>query len=321
MKVFITRQLPKTALQTLTDAGIEYTEWTEKRELTREELISHCLQHDALLSAGHGKLDKIFLEACHHLKVIALLSVGYDNVDIEAANQLHIPVGNTPGVLSGATADTAFLLLLATSRKAFYRHKQIEKGEWKFYEPTAGLGIELTGKTLGIFGLGSIGFEMAKRCQGAYDMKVIYHNRRPNPQAEAAFGARMVTFEELLQQSDVISVHTNLTPETKGIFNKSTFSKMKPNAIFINTGRGAIHNEADLTEAIQNKVIWGAGLDVTNPEPMQPDNPLLNMPTVCVLPHIGSSTEETRNAMARLAVQNVIAGLAGKPLPTPVKPA
>lgn len=315
MKVFITRNIPATGLQLLREAGIETTIWTDRRDLTPDELINRCKEHDALLSSGPNKIDHSFLEACKHLKVVSLLSVGYDNVDIEAAKTLGIPVGNTPGVLSGATADTAFLLMLAVSRKAFFMHKEILKGNWNFWDPTANLGIELNGKTLGILGLGKIGFELAKKCIGAYDMKVIYHNRGRNEEAEKKLGAVRVSFDELLQQSDVVSVHTALTPETTGIFDKAAFSKMKPSSIFINTARGGVHNEPDLVAALQNGMIWGAGLDVTNPEPMEPGNPLLEMPNVAILPHIGSATEETRAAMSAIAARNVIAGLKGHKLP------
>ena len=295
------------------------TEWTEKRAPSRDELIANCLEHDALLSAS-TKIDSVFLNACKHLKVIALLSVGYDNVDVAEAIKLGIPIGNTPGVLSAATADAAFLLMLATSRKAFYLHKKIAKGEWGFFEPTANLGIELHGKTLGVFGLGNIGLEMARRCKGAYGMKVIYHNRSRNEAAEQELGAVWVSFEELLAQSDVLTVHTALTPETKGTFNLTAFEKMKTNAIFINTARGGLHVETDLKIALEQGLIWGAGLDVTDPEPMDPKNPLLDFPNVSVLPHIGSATLETRNAMAQLAAQNIIAGLKGEQLPFPVNP-
>lgn len=320
MKVFITRVIPDAGLRLLQNAGISITQWTEKRDLTPTELIDACKQHDALLTSGANNIDAHFLQECKHLKVIALLSVGYDNVDVKAATSLNIPIGNTPGVLSGATADTAFLLMLAASRKAFYVHKKIQKGEWKFFDPTADLGIELNNKTLGIFGLGKIGFEMAKKCAGAYNMKVIYHNRSHNEEAEKALNAVRVSFDELLEQSDVLSVHTALTPETKGIFNTTAFNKMKSSAIFINTARGAIHNETDLTEALQAGTIWGAGLDVTNPEPMAKDNPLLDMPNVAILPHIGSATVDTRNAMAVLAAKNIIAGLAGLKLANIVNP-
>lgn len=319
MKVFVTRILPAAALDLLKAAGLEVKQWTEKRKLTQEELIAHCQDADALLSAGQ-QINKEFLLASTHLKVIALHSVGFDNTDVDTATELKIPIGNTPGVLSDATADTAFLLMLATSRNAFYMHQQILNGEWGFFEPTANLGIELQGATLGIFGLGKIGLEMAKRCIGAYQMKVIYHNRSRNEAAEQELGAIYVSFEELLKQSDVISVHTSLTPETEGKFNMDAFKQMKERAIFVNTARGSIHHEEDLTKALQEKVIWGAGLDVTHPEPMSPQNPLLTMPNVCILPHIGSATVGTRNAMARIAAENIIAGLKGERLPHLVNP-
>lgn len=319
MKVFITRVIPDSALQLLKDAGVEVVQWTEKRKLTIEELIEKCKSADALLSAGQ-QINKEFLEASSHLKVIALHSVGYDNVDLDTANRLNIPIGNTPGVLSEATADTAFLLMIAAARNAFYMHQTILDGEWGFFEPTANLGKDLAGSTLGIFGLGKIGIEMARRCAGAFNMNIIYHNRSRNEEAEQELGATYVSFDELLAQSDVISVHTALTSETEGKFNLDAFSKMKSNAIFVNTARGSIHNESDLIQALQEKMIWGAGLDVTNPEPMKSDNPLLKMPHVAVLPHIGSSTEKTRSEMARLAAENIIAGLKAQPLPYPVNP-
>lgn len=312
MKVFITRIIPDAGLQVLRDAGISYTEWTELRHPSQEELITACKEHDALLSVGPNKLDAYFFEQCSHLKAISLFSVGYDNVDLVAAKQYNIPVGHTPGVLSGATADVAFLLLLAVSRKAFYHHDRIAKGDWDFFEPTLNLGQDLNGKTLGIFGLGRIGTALAKKCKGAYSMKIIYHNRNRNEEAEKELDATYVSFDELILQSDVVSVHTDLSASTKGLFNAAVFSKMKPSSIFINTARGAIHHEPDLISALQNGTIWGAGLDVTNPEPMAPDNPLLSMPNACVLPHIGSGTQETRNAMAVMTAGNIADVLAGK---------
>ncbi|MES2891016.1 MAG: D-glycerate dehydrogenase [Bacteroidota bacterium] len=320
MNVYITRVIPDEGIQLLIDAGHTLNVWEEKRNLTRDELIEKCKGQDALIVAGFNQVDETFLTAASHLKVIALHSVGFDNIDVATATRLRIPVGNTPGVLSSATADTAFLLMLATSRRAFYMHKTIAAGTWGFFEPTADLGIQLDGKTLGIFGLGSIGLEMARRCKAAYGMKIIYHNRGNNPGAEQELDAKKVSFEELLKQSDVLSVHTALSTETRGRFNKEAFGQMKASAIFINTARGPIHDEAALLEALQEKKIWGAGLDVTDPEPMSPGNPLLDLPTVCILPHIGSATVETRNAMARLAAQNIIAGLKGERLPFPVNP-
>jgi glyoxylate reductase len=320
MKVFITRKIMDCGLQYLRNAGIEILEWTTKRDLTPAELIEYSNKADALLSAGGNRIDEAFLRAASHLKVISLHSAGYDNVDIVSATKMRIPIGNTPAVLSNATADTAFLLILATSRKAFYMHKTIQKGDWGFFEPTVNLGIEIRGKTLGIYGLGKIGFELAKRCASAFEMKIIYHNRSHNEEAEKELKATRVSFSELLGNSDVLSVNTGLTPETKGIFNKEVFACMKRTAIFINAARGAIHNESDLTEALEKGIIWGAGLDVTNPEPMKSDNPLLSMPNVSILPHIGSATEEARNGMARIAAENAIAGLKGDKLPHPINP-
>lgn len=315
MKVFITRIIPQAGLQLFQEAGIQVTQWEEKRELTQQELIDNCKNADALLTAGRSTIDAQFLNECKHLKAISLFAVGYDNVDIAEATKLKIPIGHTPDVLSKATADIAFLLMQNTARKAFFHHKRILNDDWNFFEPMANIGIDLQGKTLGVFGLGKIGFEMAKSCKGAFEMDILYHNRSTNPEAEQKLNAKKVSFEELLAQSDVISVHANLTDETKGLFSAETFRKMKPNAIFVNTARGSIHNEKDLLEALQNKTIWGAGLDVTNPEPMHKDNILLNMPNVAVLPHIGSSTEETRNNMAILAAKNAIAGIKNERLP------
>lgn len=320
MKVFITRRIMDCGLQYLRDAGVEISEWTIKRDLTSGELVEFSSRADALLSAGGNRIDESFLRSAKHLKVISLHSVGYDNVDIPAATALKIPIGNTPGVLSNATADTAFLLILATSRKAFYMHKTIQNGDWGFFEPTVNLGIEIRGKTLGIFGLGKIGFELARRCFYAFGMKIIYHNRSHHVEAERELKAIRVNFDELLEKSDVLSVNTGLTAETKGIFNQVAFSRMKKTSIFINAARGAIHNETDLKEALEKEIIWGAGLDVTSPEPMQPNNSLLLMPNVCVLPHIGSATEETRAAMSLIAAKNIVAGLKGERLPFVVNP-
>jgi glyoxylate reductase len=320
MKVFITRKIPEKGLRFLRDAELEIIEWTTKRDLRPEELIAYSQTADALLSAGGNKIDRTFLQACTHLKVISLHSAGYDNVDVPAATELGIPIGNTPGVLSDATADIALLLILATSRKAFYMSQTIQRGGWGFFEPTVNLGINIRGKTLGIFGLGKIGFELARRAVAAFDMKIIYHNRHEHPKAGKELNAKLVSFNDLLAESDVLSVNTALTKETTGKFDRDVFRRMKPSAIFINAARGAIHNEDDLTVALQNGIIWGAGLDVTNPEPMRPDHPLLSMPNVCILPHIGSATEETRAAMSLIAAKNIVAGLKGERLPFLVNP-
>lgn len=315
MKVFISRVIPEEGIKILQQAGLKLTQYSGKINIPQDELIEICKNHDMLLSVGSNKLDSKFLHASKHLKGIALMSAGYDQVDIAAATALGIPISNTPDVLSKATSDIAFLLMLAVSRNAFYMHKTIQKKEWGFFEPTANLGIELYKKKLGIFGLGKIGTELAVKCKSAYEMPIIYHNRKRNEEAEKLLQAEYVSFEELLKQSDVVSVHANLSDETKEVFNNQAFSKMKSSAIFINTARGAFHNENDLIDALQNKKIWGAGLDVTNPEPMVSDNPLLNMRNVCVLPHIGSATEETRAKMAITAANNILALTLGKPMP------
>ncbi|MCK6695176.1 MAG: D-glycerate dehydrogenase, partial [Thermoanaerobaculia bacterium] len=307
-------------IELLRNAGFHVTVWPHDRPMTQPELIDAAKQSHALLSMLADNLDAHFLNACKHLDIISQFAVGYNNIDIAEATRLGIPVGNTPDVLSDATADVAFGLMIAVARKMFYLHKTIARGEWGFFRPKAHLGFELKNKTLGIFGLGRIGMEMAKRCKGAYHMHVIYHNRRPNPEAEATLGARYVSFDELLRQSDILSVHSVLSDETKGIFNKTAFEKMKPASIFINTSRGPVHNEADLTEALQTGQIWGAGLDVTNPEPMHPDDPLLSMENVAVLPHIGSATVEARGAMARLAAENIIGFYRDKKAPHLVNP-
>ncbi len=306
-KVLITRIIPDTAYNMLTQAGFEVSVWEGSGPMTQPQLIERAKQVDALMPLGADKLDKYFFSQCSHLNVIAQFAVGYDNIDVEEATRLRIPVGNTPDVLSDATADIAFGLMMAVSRKMFYLHKSIERDEWKQFEPLKNLGQELTRKTLGIFGMGRIGMVMAQRCRGAFNMDIIYHNRTRNAEAEKLYGARYVSFDELLQQSDVLSVHSVLSDETRGLFNKDVFSRMRKSAIFINTSRGGVHNEEDLIEALRSETIWGAGLDVTNPEPMHANNPLLQMPNAAVLPHIGSATVEARTGMARLAAENIIA--------------
>ena len=319
-KILVTRQISDDALALIRNSGYEVTVYTELENISQDELIKMCEGHSGLLSVGPNKIDERFLSACPQLKGIALMSVGFDKVDLAAAKKHQMPISNTPDVLSEATADTAFLLMLSVARKAFFMHKSIERGEWNFFDPMKNLGQELYGKTLGVFGLGRIGFELAKKAKAAYGMKIIYHNRSKNEQAEKALAATYLSFDELLAQSDVLSVHVNLSNETRGVFDKAAFEKMKPNAIFVNTARGGIHNETDLLAALQNKTIWGAGLDVTNPEPMDKNNPLLNMENVCVLPHIGSATKETREKMAMMAAENIVAALKGEKMPQVINP-
>jgi len=305
-KVFISRLFPEIGAELLKNAGFIVNNWNEERSMTQEELIIKAKTHDALFCTLSDKIDKNFFSECPQIQIISQFAVGYDNIDISEATKLGIPVGYTPDVLSNATADVAFGLMIATSRKMFYLHKKILNNEWSFFRPKANLGIELKDKTLGIFGLGRIGIEMAKRCKGAYNMNVIYHNRQPNTISEKQLQAEHVDFPELLSKSDVISVHCSLNDATKGIFNMAAFRQMKPSSIFINTARGLVHNEEDLIKALQTGIIWGAGLDVTNPEPMDAHNPLLQMENVSVLPHIGSATVEAREKMAIMAAENII---------------
>ncbi|GHE23206.1 2-hydroxyacid dehydrogenase [Sphingobacterium griseoflavum] len=315
MKLFISKDIPLPAIDLLTESGFDISINESGSRLSPQQLIMACKHADYLLNVGQGQLDADFFEACAHLKGIALTSVGYDHVDLNAATAASIPISNTPDVLSDATADIAFLLMLAVSRKAFFRAMQVRDGAWTDFEFTKHLGVELQGKTLGIFGLGRIGLSLARKAKAAYGMKIIYHNRHRNPQAEEAVEATYVNFDDLLRHSDVLSVHTNLTAETAHRFNKDSFRRMKNSAIFINTARGRIHHEPDLIEALQKKEIWGAGLDVTDPEPMLPDNPLLNMANACIFPHIGSATLETRTKMALLAAKNLIAVKNGQKMP------
>jgi glyoxylate reductase len=306
VRVFISRDLPAIAAASLREAGFDLTARPTDDPLPQAELIEVSKKNHALLCIVSDKIDAHFLNECKHLEIISQFGVGYDNINIPEATRLGIPVGNTPGAMSDATADVAFGLMINVSRKMFYMHKTIAAGKWSYFRPKANLGFELKNKTLGIFGMGRIGMEMAMRCRGAYNMKVIYHNRTRNTEAEKTLGATWVSFDNLLSQSDILSVHSVLSEETKGLFDRTAFRKMKRSSVFINTSRGLVHNEIDLIASLQAGEIWGAGLDVTNPEPMKPDNPLLSMENVAILPHIGSATEEARSEMGRLAALNII---------------
>jgi glyoxylate reductase len=320
IKVFVTRVIPNTGIDLLKNAGFDVKIWPHDRPIPADELIREGKLANAVICLSTDKIDENFLNECRHLDIISQFAAGFDNINVPVATGLGIPLGYAPGAMSDATADIAFGLMLSVSRKFFYMHKIIGKGEWGFFRPAANLGMEMKGKTLGIFGLGRIGIEMAKRCKGAYGMKIIYHNRKSNPEAEKSLDATRVSFDELLQQSDVVSAHCALTTETKGIFNKDAFAKMKSTAIFINTARGPVHNEEDLIEALNAGTIWGAGLDVTNPEPMKPDNPLLDMENVAILPHIGSATVEARSEMSRLAAVNVVEFFKNGKIPNIINP-
>ncbi|SMC45589.1 2-hydroxyacid dehydrogenase [Moheibacter sediminis] len=319
MKVFATRKVPKITRELLEQNQIELDEWHENHSITKHELMELIPGYDGIFVMS-TQFDREIIEfSSKNIKALSLLSVGFENVDVKAATEFGIPVSNTPDVLSESTADIAFLLMQNVARKAFFNYKRVLDGNWK-REFNDHLGFDLSGKTLGVFGLGRIGFVTAKRSKAAFDMNIIYHNRSRNEEVENELNAKYVSFDELLAQSDVISIHSALTPETEMIFNKDAFQKMKNSAVIINTSRGKVIDEKALYEALKSGKIWGAGLDVTDPEPMSADNPLLALENVAVLPHIGSATKETRTAMGKLAVENMILALNGKRMKTPVNP-
>ena len=315
MKILIPLNIPDIGVEMLKSEGLEVTKWTKDRPMTKAELYEAASNHDGLLSTNNYKFDAEFLNANKHLKIISQYAAGYDNIDLEEAKKIGILIANAPNSMTDATADMAFTLMLAVSRKILFMHKTIAKGEWQHFRPQAHLGIELKNKTVGVFGLGRIGLEFARRCKGAYNMNVIYCNRSLNQEAEELLQAKKVSFQELLEQSDVVSAHCALTDDTKHKFNEDAFRSMKATSIFVNTARGQVHHENDLIAALQKNDIWGAGLDVTDPEPMKKDNPLLAMENVAVTPHIGSATIEARNKMSVFAARNIIALHKGEPIP------
>lgn len=238
IKVLVTRKFPEIGIQMLEREGFDLSCWQKDRTMSPEELISMAQGHQALFCTLTEKIDAAFIAATPQLEIISQFAVGYDNIDVQAATRADIPVGFTPDAMSRATADIAFGLMIASARKMFFLNRQILQGGWGTFNPVGHLGLELEGKTLGLFGMGRIGMKMAQRCQGAFDMEVIYHNRSRNREAEQQFNARWVDFDTLLKSSDVLSVHSVLSPETRGRFDAQAFALMKPSAIFINSARG-----------------------------------------------------------------------------------
>jgi glyoxylate reductase len=288
--------------------------WPEPLPPPYDIIVERTAGCQGLLSLLTDKIDAAFMDRCPHLKVISNFAVGVNNIDIAAATQRGIRIGNTPGALTDATADLAFCLLIAAARRVVEGHRYTLSGAWKTWEPLGHIGLDLTGKTLGIVGMGRIGYAMAKRCQGGWGMRVLYFDQRPNPDAENNLGATLVELETLLAESDFVSVHTDLNAATQGMFNAARFARMKKTAVFINTARGPIHDQKALYEALKKGTIFAAGLDVTDPEPPDPADALLRLPNVIVAPHIASATVQTRNAMAEIAADNLLAGVAGQPL-------
>jgi glyoxylate reductase len=318
-KVFITRRIPAAGL----DRICEYCDaeiWPEQMPPSYELIRRKVADCDGLVSLLTDRIDAALMEAAPRLKVVSNYAVGFNNIDVAAATTRGIAVGNTPGVLTDATADMAFCLLIAAARRLIESVHYAQAGQWKTWEPIGHLGQDLAGRTLGIVGMGRIGYALARRCHFGWDMQVLYHDTYRNNKAETELDARHVDLDTLLAQSDFVSVHTDLNATTRGLFNAETFRKMKPTAVFVNTARGPIVVEKDLVAALINGIIFAAGLDVTDPEPPDPNSELLRLPNLIVAPHIASATVGTRNAMAEICANNLLAGLSGQPLPSWVNP-
>ena len=313
-KVFVARQIPTVGLDKIL-ARCDVDVWPDMLPPSREQLLSRVIGCDGLLTLLTDKIDAEVMDAAgDQLKVISNFAVGYNNVDVAEATRRGIVVGNTPGVLTEATADMAFALMIAAARCLHDARRYIDDGQWKTWDPMGHIGQDLNGKTIGIVGMGRIGSALARRCHGGWGMRVLYCSRTPKPDAETSLKAERVLFDELLAQAAFVSVHTSLTDETSQMFNAAAFQKMKPTSIFVNTARGGVHNQVDLCEALKSGEIFAAGLDVTDPEPIAADAPILQLPNCVIAPHIGSGTTESRNGMADIAADNLLAGLNGEPL-------
>ena len=298
------------------DAAVNLLGWQKGGRVPAEQFDEWLAKADALFSTGNIKINEELLAKAPNLKVIAQASVGYDNIDVAACNARNIPVGNTPGVLVDAVADLAYALILDSARKIVLAYDHVKSGKWGENKPF-GLATDLANKTLGVVGMGDIGSAIAERAK-ASKMKIIYHNRNRRADDEA-LGATYVTFDELLAQADFIVIAVTLNPTTKGMFNKEVFAKMKDGARIVNISRGAVIDTEAMYEALLSGKLAHAAMDVTDPEPLPGDHKLLSLPNVTVTPHMASATTETRNAMALLTVDNILAGLEGKPMPAQVK--
>jgi len=318
-KVFVSRRIPAAGLDRIV-AQCDAEVWLEQLPPPEAVLRQKVADCDGLVSLLTDRIDGSLLDAAPRLKVVSNYAVGFNNVDVPAATQRGVCVGNTPGVLTDATADMAFCLLISAARRLVDGHLYGQAGQWKTWEPLGHLGQDLAGRTLGVIGMGRIGYALARRCRLGWDMQILYYDVHRNDKAEQDLGARQVDLDTLLAQADFVSVHTDLNPSTRGLFNLQRFRQMKPTAVFINTARGPIVVEKDLMEALNKGIIFAAGLDVTDPEPPAVGSPLFQTPNLIVAPHIASATVGTRDAMARICADNLLAGLAGQPLPAWVNP-
>jgi glyoxylate reductase len=298
-RVFVTRRLPGTALKRLA-AEHELEVWPERMPPAPGVLRERAARVDGLLALLTDRIDAALIESCPDLRVISNYAVGSDNVDLDAAAARGIPVGITPDVLTEATADLAFAGLLAAARRLPEALAAVREGRWQTWEPDWLLGHDVHGATLGVVGYGRIGQAVARRAEG-FSMRILATPRAP--------------LDDLLAQSDAVTLHVPLTSATRHLIDADALARMKPTAILVNTARGGVVDQRALARALHRGEIAGAALDVTDPEPLPPDHPLLDAPNLLVLPHIGSATHTARERMADLAVDNLLAGLAGKPLP------
>lgn len=290
--------------------------WQQRGRVPEEQWNAWLRDADALYSSGNIRIDEKLLQKAPKLQVVAQASVGYDNFDVEACRAHSVKIGNTPGVLVNAVADIAYGLLIDTARGIVRGHLHTKSGLWG-ERKAMGLGVDLYNKTLGIVGFGDIGSAIARRAQ-ASGMRVIYHNRNRRLN-DTAFDAKFVLWQELLQNSDFIMVAVTLNPSTEGMFNETAFAAMKDGVRFVNISRGRVVDTDALYNALKSGKVAAAGLDVTEPEPLPAEHPLLALSNITVTPHIASATEETRDEMALVTAQNIVAALSGQPMPAQVK--
>ena len=312
-RVYVTRQIFPDALD-LIEKHAEMELWPDDEPPTADQLKEALSEVDGAIINVMDRIDAPLLDAAPKLRVLSQVAVGLDNVDIPEANKRNILVGYTPGVLAKSTADLAFALLLAVARRVVESDKWVREGNWKIsHHPMFWLGSEVNGSTLGILGMGGIGLETAKRGLG-FDMKVIYHSRTRKRELEKIHGFKYASLKRVLTESDFLSIHVPLTPETHHFISDKQLNMMKPSSILINLARGAVVDTEALYKALLKGEISGAGLDVFDPEPVPPDHPILGLDNVVVLPHIGSASNRSRREMHLLAARNLLAGLKGERL-------
>ena len=319
-RVFVTRVIPDEGLDPVREA-CEVDLWTEELPPPRDELLRRVAGVDGLLSLLTDAVDDELLDAAGaQLKVVSNFAVGFDNIDVEACTRRRIPAGNTPGVLTETTADLAFALLMAAARRIPEGVDHVRDGRWLTWGPMLLMGVDVHGATLGIVGFGRIGREMARRARG-FGMRILYQDVHPaTAEDEAQLGARRVEMDELLSESDFISLHVNLTDETHHLIDADALRAMKPTAVLVNTSRGPVVDPDALESALRGGEIFAAGLDVTDPEPLPSDHPLVALPNCIVVPHIASASRVTRGKMAAMAAANLLSGVRGERLPTPINP-